>query len=162
MSNFEWDENKNKSNQQKHGIPFEEAKEVFDDDAAIDLLKSGGNLDKTTISDLTTSKVRMMDALLLARNGYIVPEDNVVYDDTQIQYDPDFDDMTWGKPVPFKKGKQSLETSGQLTETAELVVKLQIKSNDMRQWLAKNEDQINLAVSGLLESMYRADKLAQP
>lgn len=46
MSNFEWDENKNKSNQQKHGIPFEEAKEVFDDDAAIDLLKSGGNLVK--------------------------------------------------------------------------------------------------------------------
>lgn len=35
MSNFEWDENKNKSNQQKHGISFEEAKEVFDDDDAV-------------------------------------------------------------------------------------------------------------------------------
>jgi uncharacterized DUF497 family protein len=28
---FEWDENKNRLNQQKHGISFEEAKEVFDD-----------------------------------------------------------------------------------------------------------------------------------
>lgn len=71
-------------------------------DAAIDLLKSGRNLDEITISDPATSKVQMMDALLLARNGYVVPEDNVVYDDDQIQYDPDFDDMTWGKPVPFK------------------------------------------------------------
>ncbi|WP_353480371.1 BrnT family toxin [Haliscomenobacter sp.] len=35
MSNFEWDENKNRSNQQKHGIPFEEAKDVFDDDNAV-------------------------------------------------------------------------------------------------------------------------------
>jgi uncharacterized protein len=36
MSNFEWDENKNKSNQQKHGIGFEEAKEIFQDDNAIE------------------------------------------------------------------------------------------------------------------------------
>ena len=28
---FEWDENKNRINQDKHGISFEEAKEVFDD-----------------------------------------------------------------------------------------------------------------------------------
>ena len=28
---FEWDENKNKSNQEKHDIDFNEAKEVFDD-----------------------------------------------------------------------------------------------------------------------------------
>ena len=35
MPNFEWDENKNRSNQQKHGISFDEAKEVFDDDDAV-------------------------------------------------------------------------------------------------------------------------------
>lgn len=28
---FEWDENKNESNQEKHGIDFNEAKEVFND-----------------------------------------------------------------------------------------------------------------------------------
>ena len=28
---FEWDENKNQLNQQKHGISFEEAKEIFYD-----------------------------------------------------------------------------------------------------------------------------------
>ena len=29
--NFEWDDTKNKINQEKHGVSFEEAKEVFDD-----------------------------------------------------------------------------------------------------------------------------------
>lgn len=28
---FEWDENKNKSNQEKHGVDFTDAKDVFDD-----------------------------------------------------------------------------------------------------------------------------------
>ncbi|MDE5584684.1 MAG: BrnT family toxin [Ruminococcus sp.] len=32
---FEWDENKNKINKQKHGLSFEEAKEVFSDDNAV-------------------------------------------------------------------------------------------------------------------------------
>ena len=29
--NFEWDENKNASNKKKHGIDFNDAKEVFED-----------------------------------------------------------------------------------------------------------------------------------
>jgi len=90
----------------------------LDVDSAINLLKSGGKLDDIIISDLATSKVQMMDALLLARNGYIVPEDNVVYDDAQIQYDPDFDDVAWGQPVPFKKLIPSLESGAPLTEKA--------------------------------------------
>lgn len=35
MINFEWDEDKNKINQQKHGITFDEVKSVFYDTAAI-------------------------------------------------------------------------------------------------------------------------------
>ena len=32
---FEWDENKNQINQKKHGISFEDAKTVFEDELAI-------------------------------------------------------------------------------------------------------------------------------
>lgn len=44
-----------------------------------------------------------------------------------------------------------------LPDTEDLIVKLQIKNADMKQWLAKNGDQINLVVSGLIESMYKAE-----
>ena len=33
---FEWDENKNRTNQSKHGINFKEARSVFFDDNAIE------------------------------------------------------------------------------------------------------------------------------
>ena len=35
---YEWDEKKNKINQQKHGVSFEEAKEVFEDPLQISKL----------------------------------------------------------------------------------------------------------------------------
>jgi len=34
---FEWDENKNKSNIEKHGIDFNQAKEVFNDDNKVEV-----------------------------------------------------------------------------------------------------------------------------
>ena len=42
---FDWDENKNKSNQKKHGIDFNDAKEVFEDESSViseDLRKDYG------------------------------------------------------------------------------------------------------------------------
>jgi uncharacterized DUF497 family protein len=36
MLPFEWDENKNETNQQKHFVSFERAKEVFEDENAIE------------------------------------------------------------------------------------------------------------------------------
>lgn len=35
---FEWDDNKNRINQEKHGVSFEEAREVFDDTLQISRL----------------------------------------------------------------------------------------------------------------------------
>ena len=35
--NFEWDENKARINQQKHGVSFEEARTVFDDADALQI-----------------------------------------------------------------------------------------------------------------------------
>lgn len=35
MLNFEWDENKDRLNRKKHGIGFDRAKSVFDDESAI-------------------------------------------------------------------------------------------------------------------------------
>lgn len=35
MIRFEWDENKNRTNQQKHGVSFDEARTVFYDEEAL-------------------------------------------------------------------------------------------------------------------------------
>ncbi len=43
MSKFEWDENKNASNQQKHEISFEDASKVFNDPHRIQHINSTGN-----------------------------------------------------------------------------------------------------------------------
>ena len=58
---YEWDENKNKLNQQKHGISFEEAKEVFDDPLHISKLdKRFDYFEERWITIGSTSKYKIL------------------------------------------------------------------------------------------------------
>ena len=43
MPLFEWDEKKNKSNKEKHGISVEDASKIFDDPDRIQCINSRGN-----------------------------------------------------------------------------------------------------------------------
>ncbi len=43
---FEWDDNKNKTNQVKHGVAFEEAETVFFDEKAIEFDAPDHSIDK--------------------------------------------------------------------------------------------------------------------
>ena len=58
---YEWDENKNKLNQQKHGISFEEAKEVFEDALQISRLDQRfNNFEERWITVGTTSQYKVL------------------------------------------------------------------------------------------------------
>jgi uncharacterized DUF497 family protein len=58
---YEWDENKNKLNQQKHSISFEEAKEVFDDPLQISKLdKRFSYFEERWITIGSTSKHKVL------------------------------------------------------------------------------------------------------
>lgn len=64
MPQYEWDENKNKSNQQKHSLSFEKAKQAFQDENAVEfrgnsstelrILRIGKTLGKILISVVYT------------------------------------------------------------------------------------------------------------
>lgn len=43
MALFSWDDNKNKSNEEKHGISFDDAKRIFDDPHRIQYINKQGN-----------------------------------------------------------------------------------------------------------------------
>ena len=58
---YEWNEEKNKANQQKHGISFDEAKEVFDDAFQISKLdKRFSYFEERWITIGATSKHRIV------------------------------------------------------------------------------------------------------
>jgi len=62
---------------------------------AIEKAQRGESLEGFAIKDLTDTQMKAREALLLADYGIVIPEQNIYYDDKDIAYDPDFDDVTW-------------------------------------------------------------------
>lgn len=62
---------------------------------ALDLLHQGQSLEDVVLLDLETQKLGFRDALLLTESGFVVPAENIVYQDSDIQDDPDFDETIW-------------------------------------------------------------------
>ena len=70
---FIWDENKHKANKRKHGISFEEAGSVFDDEEGIDL---------SDIPDITDfSKGRKNPFAGMFKNGYTITVEHKDFDE---------------------------------------------------------------------------------
>jgi len=60
-SNFEWDEKKARSNIQKHGVSFEEATSIFQDDFSLTLKDTIHSMDEERFVDIgLSSKGRIL------------------------------------------------------------------------------------------------------
>jgi len=69
---YEWDENKNNSNLIKHGVDFNQARDVFNDSDRIEIPADGSN-----------EMICFKDVAVLNRNGFSVPQHLIQYDLTK-------------------------------------------------------------------------------
>jgi hypothetical protein len=130
---------------------------------AVEMAKDNQSLKGFAISDLNDSQVRAADALVLAQHGILIPEQNIYYDDADVAYDPDFDEVEWDrKPLnmtweeKFQLAKQ-LENAGALEE--ELSVKVKIPDREVRQWVHLNADKMGQILSNFIVDIYKANKI---
>ena len=67
--------------------------EVLTVKEAVERVNKGGNLKDVVLDESTTKQVNVRDAMALSRGGIVVPEENIYYDDDEIEYDGDIDDL---------------------------------------------------------------------
>lgn len=60
---------------------------------ALAMVKNGESLKGAVLEDVDVVQVIVRDALSLARAGIVVPEQNVFYDDDEIAYDEEIDEV---------------------------------------------------------------------
>ena len=60
---------------------------------AVERVNNGGNLKGVVLDESTTGQVNVRDAMVLSRGGIVIPEQNVYYNDEEIEYDEDIDEL---------------------------------------------------------------------
>ncbi|MBK7336100.1 MAG: hypothetical protein IPJ00_07985 [Saprospirales bacterium] len=60
---------------------------------AVEWVNKGNNLEGVVLDESTIKQVNVRDAMVLARGGIVIPEQNIYYNDDEIEYDEDIDEL---------------------------------------------------------------------
>ncbi|WP_373549475.1 hypothetical protein [Haliscomenobacter sp.] len=85
---------------------------------AIAMARNNESLEGLVIEDLKDTQVRAVDALALAEHGVLLPEQNIYYNDDDIAYDPDFDEVEWSKEPLKMTWEEKMELAAQIEKNA--------------------------------------------
>lgn len=132
-------------------------------DQAIIKARNGESLAGITIEDLAEKQIKAKDALILAECGILIPEQNIFYDDSDIAYDPEIDEvewskepikMTWEEKIKMFEGQEVKRKAPHRKEN-ELTVKIEISDQEVREWVKKNQKKLGQLLGGLITDLYK-------
>ncbi len=130
-------------------------------DEAITMANNGQNLQGVIIEDLNDRQVKAMDALMMARHGIVIPEQNIYYDDSEIAYDEDFDEVKWGsEPVQltFEEKVELANRGFRGTDKEMISLNIAIADKEVKQWIKVNLHKVEGIISGLIVDLYKTQK----
>ena len=130
---------------------------------AIARVNSGGNLESVVLEEQSIQQVNVRDAIVLASGGIVIPEERIYYDDADIQYDEEIDELTiTSGPVHLsweEKAKRAQKQVDQLNDEVD-ILKLHLPINPaIKSWLEAQSIPTEQLLTQLLEDFYRAQQL---
>jgi hypothetical protein len=124
------------------------------------LIKQGASVAEVVLSDIETQQLSFRDALLLAENGFVVPNGNIIYDDAEIEYDADFDDVKWNSAAMDLQ--DFLASKGLLRQEVPdkaIMVEIAVEDRAVREWLQQNTAKLKRIVEKLVVDLYHTDQI---
>ena len=129
---------------------------------AVERVNSGENLEGVVLEESTIKQVNVRDAMVLARGGIVLPEQNIYYNDDDIEYDEDIDELviTGGivKLTWEEKAKRAKEHSDDRKTEKEVMLDLSTQKPEIDDWISKNREKIETLLKPIVISLFNAEK----
>ncbi len=129
---------------------------------AVERVNSGGNLKGVVLDDSTIQQVNVRDAMVLSRGGIIIPEQNIYYDDNEIEYDEEIDELVMtGGIVQLsweEKAKRAEEYSERLKKGEEIKINVATQKPEIDDWIANNKKKLETLLRPIVIHLFNAEK----
>lgn len=131
---------------------------------AIQIAANEESLEGIAIENLGESQVKAKDALLLARNGILIPEQNILYRDKDVEYDSEFDDYEWSQlPKGISIDELSKISEEYKANEAKSVFKIEIEleDNEALIWAERNYPILKDMFKDIFKGFYQSKSLLE-
>lgn len=130
---------------------------------AVERVNHGENLEGVALDESTIKQVNVRDAMVLSRGGIVVPEQNIYYNDEEIEYDEDIDELVITSGIVKlsweEKAKRAKEYSEERKLEREIMVDLSTQKPEIDDWIAKNKQKLETLLKPIVVNLYNAEKV---
>lgn len=126
---------------------------------AVEMVNKGKNLEGVVLDESTIKQVNVRDALVLARGGIVIPEQNIYYKDDEIEYDEDIDELFITSGVVNLSWEEKARRAKEFSKKDTVVVlDLSTQKPEIDDWIAKNREKIEKVLKPIVIDLFYAEK----
>ncbi len=125
---------------------------------AVDRVNNGGDLKDVSIDKVSMQQVNVQDAIVLNRGGIVVPEENLFYDDNDIAYDDEIDELVIGEEITNLswEEKSARFEKGYIANTS-IKINISTEEPEIDRWIEKNKIKLERVLTPIIIDLFKAD-----
>ena len=124
---------------------------------AVDRVNSGKPkgivLDKESMS-----QVNVRDAMVLNRGGIVIPEENLFYDDNDIEYDEEIDELVIGREITGMTWEEKSKKFERRIITQPVSINIMTKEPEIDNWIEKNKIKLADVLRPIIINLFNAEQ----
>jgi Zn-dependent metalloprotease len=127
---------------------------------AVDRVNRGESLEGVILEENSIKQVNVRDAMVLARGGIVIPEQNIFYNDEDIEYDEDIDELVITSGVVKLSWEEKARRAKEYKESGkEVMVNLSTHTPEIDDWIAKNKKKLESLLKPIVINLFNAEKV---
>ena len=136
--------------------------EVLTVKQAVNRVNMGDNLEGVVLDEVSIKQVNVRDAMVLSRGGIIIPEQNIYYNDEEIEYDEEIDELVITSGIVKlsweEKAKRAEEYSNESKEGKKSLVDLSTHKPEIDDWITANKKKLETLLRPIVINLFNAEK----
>ena len=130
---------------------------------AVQRVNDGGNLEGIVLDESTIKQVNVQDAMVLSRGGIVIPEQNIYYNDDEIEYDEEIDELEITSGIVKlsweEKSKKAEEYGKKLKQGKGAIIDLSTEEPEIDDWIAQNRKKLETLLKPIVINLFKAEKV---
>jgi hypothetical protein len=124
------------------------------------MINKGQSLEGVVLEEKSVKQVNVRDAMVLAREGIVIPEQNIFYNDEDIEYDEDIDELVIASGVVNLSWEEKARRANEYREAGkEIMVNLSTHTPEIDDWITKNKKKLEALLKPIVINLFNAEKI---
>lgn len=127
---------------------------------AVAMINKGQSLQGVVLEENSVKQVNVRDAMVLAREGIVIPDQNIFYNDEDIEYDEDIDELVITGGVVNLSWEEKARRANEYREAGkEIMVNLSTHTPEIDDWITKNKKKLEALLKPIVINLFNAEKI---